>query len=623
VGSGWYYVNLDDSDRENIRKAMDYAIPRQQIIDGLYQGLAVPLATEVGENVLGYDDSVQAREYNLARARLLLTKVFGKSYNNDQGVEPSDNITITPYFRMTLVSPTIGLLRPSYASLIARSFTDIGIDVELKWWNWNIIMPRIYLDPVAAGYDYAHGGVDAWFSDKNTNTDPDYSKYYFKSNFAPMGENAVWIDNQGVTEIINRSITHPNPEERLVALKEFQHWSYENVPKSFICQVIDVFVMDEDLKGFDTYLVGRGWCFNNWTIGSQTTMTYTVPGDFYSFNPLITDNYYDSIIVRNVFGALGQPRGSYNLTHIVPQIAKSWTSHENGNTWEVKIRPNLKFSDGTNLTAEDVLFTYHSVLDDYLASPYMGFFQDRFPNKASDIYLKDETNDTIIFKLRNYYPYVESQIFTLPILQKAQWMNITYSDWKNNDLSWGVKDNFPIGCGPYMMTDYDSPEGVTLEINPHFDENFFGHDPNAVDGGIFYTNPSFEVVHVKIVKEATTAVTSLSSGDYDVLDAHTGFQARLEELSSSGNQFHSKCETALEYGWQELSYNHCDPRWGMNPRVPYDDDCCHGYDYSFEILLFTALLLFIPLIIFILISIYGIWMIVYNIFTNIQKKKSL
>ena len=61
--------NLDAKDRRKIRQAMDYAIPREQITEGHYQGLAFPLATEIGPNSIGYDDSILAREYNITKAK--------------------------------------------------------------------------------------------------------------------------------------------------------------------------------------------------------------------------------------------------------------------------------------------------------------------------------------------------------------------------------------------------------------------------------------------------------------------------------------------------------------------------------------------------------------------------
>ena len=75
-GLEWYYDNLDDIDRRKIRQAMDYSIPRQQIIDDLHNGLAVPLATEIGQNVMGYDDSVQPRSYSITTARALMAEAY-------------------------------------------------------------------------------------------------------------------------------------------------------------------------------------------------------------------------------------------------------------------------------------------------------------------------------------------------------------------------------------------------------------------------------------------------------------------------------------------------------------------------------------------------------------------
>ena len=39
-----------------------------------------------------------------------------------------------------------------------------------------------------------------------------------------------------------------------------------------------------------------------------------------------------------------------------PCLAESWTAE--GTTWTFKLRPGVKFSDGSPFTAEDVLFTY-------------------------------------------------------------------------------------------------------------------------------------------------------------------------------------------------------------------------------------------------------------------------
>ena len=46
-----------------------------------------------------------------------------------------------------------------------------------------------------------------------------------------------------------------------------------------------------------------------------------------------------------------------------PGFAESWSSSTDGKTWTFKIRPGMKWSDGTPATAEDAAYTYQLVLD--------------------------------------------------------------------------------------------------------------------------------------------------------------------------------------------------------------------------------------------------------------------
>ncbi|MFX0086577.1 MAG: ABC transporter substrate-binding protein [Candidatus Hodarchaeota archaeon] len=566
-GLEWYFDNLDDDDRRKIRQAMDYAIPRQEIIDKLHGGLANILATEIAPNMMGFDYTVRPREYNITMAKKLLVEVFGKWYDNSTDTKPDGNITNTPYFSMVLISPT-ACCRQDYPLWISQSFKEIGIDVEIKWWNWNLIMPRIYLEPISPGFNYEHGGVDAWFWEMKSHPDPNLSSEYLISGFPPAGDNAFWCENQEVIDILNRSLTELDVTDRLEALSEFQYWFYNEVPKSIIFQPANIFAMDENLEGFDPYLVGKGWCFNNWSISDQTTMSYAVPGYFVDFNLLLSNSYYDCIPMTNVMGTLAQRRGTYNLTHLVPQIAKNWINNVDGTIWEVIIRNGIKWDDGAPLTAEDVIFTYHAVFEDTLSSPKKNFFLDRFPGGLSDIYLKSGTNDTIVFELGAFYPYVTSQIFNLPILQKKQFENIPFSDWKIHSLNTGMGDEYIHGCGPYMMTDFDPETGVKLEINPYFNQNIFGHDPAAIGGGIWYSNPTIQEIYLPLVREETTAIAGLSAGIYDVLDLEFHIQNQYLNLSAPNNDYNSKCIIFLDEGWQELNYNHYDSRWGMNAHNP-------------------------------------------------------
>lgn len=154
---------------------MDYCIPRNQIIEELELGYGLPLASEIGSNMIGYNSSIQARNINLTKAKLLLGEVFGKIYDPDLVLTDSETYTDVPYFNITLISPSTTIDRAPWWRSINSSFTSAGIDVDLVWWTYGGIFRRLYLnipwEPVGANFD--HGGFDGLFFGFGTSTDPD------------------------------------------------------------------------------------------------------------------------------------------------------------------------------------------------------------------------------------------------------------------------------------------------------------------------------------------------------------------------------------------------------------------------------------------------------------------
>jgi len=566
VALDWYYNNLTSEDRKKIRQAMDYCIPRQQIIDEVINGLAVPLATEIPQNMMGYEPSISPRKYNIAKAKELMAEVFGKIFDNSTGTETNETVTITPYFRMNIIAQTPNTARSQWATMIAKAFNEIGIDTRLRWLNEDIFRHRIFDDPAGVGYDYDHGGFDAYLAGYSTSLDPNYSSRYFPNQFAPNGSNTQWIKNEEVVEIINRSLISLDLDEQLLALKEFQMWFHEWVPKSIILQVYDLYAVDPYLNGLDNYLISN---FENCTIvhpvnGSQNTLTYTIPGDFVAFNPMLSDSYYDSIVSRNIFRSLASRRGSYNLTHPVGVLAEKWAISENGLVWDVKLREGVQWHDGTELTADDVVFTYQACFEEELGSPHLSFMQDRFgKNGASNIEKLDKYN--VRFTLESFYPYVTTTLFGMSILQKLQMEQIDFAAWKTHGTNTGTEKL--IGCGPYTFTNYDSWSTVTLVKSDNYNQDKMGHDPDAIGGGIWQPNASIETVYITVVKEAATCLTGLESGLYDIIDPQTKLQAQYDELIEAD---WANILISLDNGWEELVYNHYDPRWGMNPSTPWD-----------------------------------------------------
>jgi len=67
-----------------------------------------------------------------------------------------------------------------------------------------------------------------------------------------------------------------------------------------------------------------------------------------------------------------------NLTRLnakrepVPDLAESWTAADGAKVWTFKLRQGVRFHSGRELTADDVVATFTTLLDPKTASPYRG-----------------------------------------------------------------------------------------------------------------------------------------------------------------------------------------------------------------------------------------------------------
>lgn len=575
-GKEWYYDHLNATQRKWIRQAIDYCIPRETIIEGLHLGFAVAIASPIGVNFEGvYEADVEARPYSPTQASALLQDAFGYIYDID--AEGNATHTPEPYFKMTLIAPTTNTARSQWAALISFALNNVGIDTVLKWWNWNVIMPRIFLDPVGDGYDYEHGGYDMFFVGYDATPDPVYKDYYDKDSFPPSS-NCYFIEDgtatpgtyagpfENVTALWEAIYAQPDPAVRTTLLKEYQAWHREEVPVCIIRQEIMVFGMDPSVEGFDL-LHGFEENLANITMGGATSAVIAQPGDYVDFNPLQSNSYYDFIMLDNIFVELSRRRGEYNLTHAVPWAAESWVHSDDYLQWNVTIRPNIKWSDGTALTADDVMFTYESILNETAGCPDRGtllsILGDDWDTSDPRGIVKLGPME-VQFNLPVFYPYVETVLFREDIVQKAQMELVPLANWKTDTTN---TQPTMIGAGAYMFDSAGTtlPDTVALKPNPHYDQANYGHDPTMVGGGNWLPNPTLTSVAYKVVKEATVAVTGLETGAYDFIDSQMGIQAQVASIDAST---WGKTMRGYEWGYQEMSFNHFNPIYGMNPHDP-------------------------------------------------------
>lgn len=558
----YYYDHLTDADRLKVRKAMDMAIPRESIINNLLQGLGLAIASPIEANVIGYDPTITPRDYDLEAGLDLMEEVFDYRYNDSADTAEDRE----GYFPMVLMTHTgtHGSSRDDrmqWAALVTKSFQEIGIDTTIKYVNWNIVTPRVFSPAEGeAGFDYEHGGQDAFFIGWSGYYRTDVSKWFGTDQYPPAGLNIEYCASQEVKDIINASLQDPVLANRLAKIKEFQQWFYDDVPYFIILQEYEIWAKDPELKGVDTGFTYPN--YRNWTQSTQTAINVHSLGEYFNLDPMIsfggwlyTKEWYDSLITNYP----DDPSVYYgNLAY------DNWTTSVDGLVWDFWIREGIKFSDGNEMTIDDVVFSLKRFLNPTICVdpviPFSGEFVNQYINSSS---IEIVSGNQFRVTLNSFHAYA-SDFFTFPILSEAEMSLVDDLGWGN----WALDANtgiVPTGTGSFMMDEEatDLANGTCVMVqNPYYDGSL--RDAH----GQYVNDNMLEKITVKVGTTAAAAVADLSNGVIDIIDSRAGLPPFLAQLNSTDNVDWSEVILALEWGHQALYINQFSPYWGMNPADP-------------------------------------------------------
>lgn len=123
----------------------------------------------------------------------------------------------------------------------------------------------------------------------------------------------------------------------------------------------------------------------------------------------------------------------------VPRLAESFSVSDDGKEYIVTLRENIRFQDGSSLTAEDVVFTMRAIQDPAYRSPLRQNLQG--------VEIASPDDRTVVFSLKkSYFGFLEN--LTVGILPKHIWQSIPPEKFAlaENNL-------MPIGAGPYLFSD--------------------------------------------------------------------------------------------------------------------------------------------------------------------------
>ncbi len=146
-----------------------------------------------------------------------------------------------------------------------------------------------------------------------------------------------------------------------------------------------------------------------------------------------------------------------------PELAESYTISEDGLTYVFTLREGLKWSDGSDFTASDIIASWKRSASADLGADY-GFLYDAIEGndgKGGMNAVADDAARTVTVKLVAPTPYF------LELCAFPTFMPVKAADADNEGI-WATKPETYIGMGPYRMTVYKVDDVISFEKNPNY-----------------------------------------------------------------------------------------------------------------------------------------------------------
>ena len=234
------------------------------------------------------------------------------------------------------------------------------------------------------------------------------------------------------------------------------------------------------------------------------TIKWSMQGDSLTLDPHAQNEGPTTQVSRQIYEAL-VTRG-LDMS-IEPQLATDWKTTD-PNTWVFNLRKGVKFSDGTDMTAKDVVF---SILR--AKQPTSDFKE--YISTISDV--KEIDNYTVQVSTSKPNPILLNQLSNIFIMSKKWSIDFGATVSQNWD---GGEETFSatnaMGTGPFKITLREPNTKTVFERN----SNWWGS----------MKDNSVSEIHLLPIKNSATRVAALLSGEVDLVT-----DAPVQDLARIGN----------------------------------------------------------------------------------------
>ncbi|MCD1147394.1 ABC transporter substrate-binding protein [Peptoniphilus sp. KCTC 25270] len=248
----------------------------------------------------------------------------------------------------------------------------------------------------------------------------------------------------------------------------------------------------------------------------KDTLTIAMQEDATTLDPVLQNSIYAENVVRQIFDTLlvRLPDGTMEN-----RLAES-IEQTDDLTYVVTLKPDVKFSNGEDLTSEDVQFTLERAAE---SDSYAYIFEKIDPASY-------DSSDPLklTFKLK------EADGSFLNALSHPA---VSIVDKKTVEEAGDAFEQNPVGTGPFVLDNWTKLDSVTLSRN----ENYWGEAP------------AFSTMVFRIIPESNNRMIELESGQVDLaLEIAPNDIAKIEENENLA--LHRKLDNSIHFMGMDVTH---------------------------------------------------------------------
>lgn len=256
LGNSYTYMGFNlkrkPYDDVRVRQAINYAIDKQEIIDGVYLGLGIDIASPYKPGTRWSNPDLKPYPYDLKKAKALL-KEAGFIDSDGDGILERDGKP----FRFEILTNQ-NKEREKTAVLIQRRLKDVGIQANIRAIEWASFISRFIKT----------GDFDVVILGWGLGLDPDQFNIWHSSQQAPGQFNFIGYNNPNVDQLLELGRTELNPDKRQKIYHAFAKALLADSPIVYLSAGYGLSAIHKRIKGIDSPAppAGVGWNSYDWFI---------------------------------------------------------------------------------------------------------------------------------------------------------------------------------------------------------------------------------------------------------------------------------------------------------------------------------------------------------------------